>query len=89
MQTAKIFRHGGSQAVRLPAEFRFNVGEVFIWRDKAAGHVVLSTHPASWVDFLTLRDQVLMVDRQEVESFTVNRHDEPVMEADPFAGWRE
>lgn len=33
MQTAKIFRHDGSQAVRLPTEFRFDVGEVFVWRD--------------------------------------------------------
>jgi antitoxin VapB len=28
MARAKIFKHGGSQAVRLPKEFRFEVGEV-------------------------------------------------------------
>ena len=32
-QTAKIFQSGNSQAVRLPKEFRFDVGEVEITRD--------------------------------------------------------
>jgi antitoxin VapB len=32
MATAKIFRHGGSQAVRLPKEFRFEGNEVSIER---------------------------------------------------------
>jgi antitoxin VapB len=33
-QTAKVFMTGRSQAVRLPAEFRFNSKEVFIRRDE-------------------------------------------------------
>lgn len=32
MATAKIFRNGSSQAVRLPKEFRFDVDEVCIKR---------------------------------------------------------
>lgn len=32
MPTAKIFRNGNSQAVRLPKEFRFDVMEVEIFR---------------------------------------------------------
>lgn len=32
MKTAKIFRHGGSQAVRLPKEFRFEGTEVVVER---------------------------------------------------------
>ena len=32
MTTAKIFRHGGSQAVRLPRAFRFDGTEVLIER---------------------------------------------------------
>jgi len=32
MKTAKIFRHGNSQAVRLPKEFRFEGSEVRIKR---------------------------------------------------------
>ena len=30
MKTAKIFKHGNSQAVRLPKEFRFRDDEVFV-----------------------------------------------------------
>jgi antitoxin VapB len=32
MATAKLFKHGGSQAVRLPKEFRFEGSEVVIER---------------------------------------------------------
>ena len=59
MQTAKVFRHGGSQAVRLPAEYRFDRDEVFVWRDEATGYLVLSAQPASWTGFIGLRDQLL------------------------------
>jgi antitoxin VapB len=58
--TAKLFVNGGSQAVRLPAAFRFeNLSEVFIHRDTVTGNVVLSTKPprAAWRDFFALRDQ--------------------------------
>src|SRR5215472_4732933 len=33
-QTAKLFKNGRSQAVRLPAEFRFEGREVYIRRDQ-------------------------------------------------------
>ncbi|MBI1815467.1 MAG: AbrB/MazE/SpoVT family DNA-binding domain-containing protein [Deltaproteobacteria bacterium] len=39
MKTAKLFKHGGSQAVRLPKEFRLDGTEVFIERRR--GGVVL------------------------------------------------
>lgn len=32
MNTAKLFKHGGSQAVRLPKEFRFPGSEVVVTR---------------------------------------------------------
>lgn len=42
---ARIFATGGSQAVRLPAEFRFDdVDKVYVRRN-AAGEVVLSARP--------------------------------------------
>ena len=47
-RTAKIFRNGRSQAVRLPAEFRFEEKEVFIRQDPQTGDVVLSRRPDSW-----------------------------------------
>jgi antitoxin VapB len=89
MQTAKIFRHGGSQAVRLPAEFRFDVGEVFVWREEPTGNVVLSTRPASWADFLALRDRVLAENRHEVGDLPLIPRDPPTVDHDPFAEWRE
>lgn len=39
MKTAKVFRHGNSQAVRLPKEFRFQSDEVMVKR--ASGGVLL------------------------------------------------
>ncbi len=59
-KTAKIFPNGGSQAVRLPAEFRFEgIDEVYVRRDAVTGEVILSAKPASgaWADFFALRDQ--------------------------------
>jgi len=53
-RTAKLFKNGSSQAVRLPAEFRFEGREVYVTRDEATGDVVLSNHPGlkSWGNFL-------------------------------------
>ena len=49
-RTAKLFVSGGSQAVRLPAEFRFAGNEVFISKD--GERIVLSSKPESWADYL-------------------------------------
>jgi antitoxin VapB len=60
-KTAKLFVNGGSQAVRLPAEFRFEgLEEVHIRRDNVTGDVILSTktHRQRWTDFFELRDSV-------------------------------
>jgi antitoxin VapB len=51
MAKAKLFMTGGSQAVRLPAEFRFEGNEVDIRRDSATGDVVLSKPIASWDEY--------------------------------------
>jgi antitoxin VapB len=53
-QTAKLFTTGGSQALRLPMEFRFEGSEVYIRREPTTGDVVLSRHPESWDDFFAL-----------------------------------
>ena len=47
---AKLFVSGGSQAVRLPADCRFEGKEVFISR--RGDQVVLSPKPESWAEFL-------------------------------------
>ena len=53
---AKLFKNGGSQAVRLPMGFRFEGEEVFVSRDDATGDVVLSTRPGArvWREFFEL-----------------------------------
>jgi antitoxin VapB len=83
---AKLFRNGRSQAVRLPAPFRFEGDEVFIRRDETTGDVILSSKPSGWdeffalvkkggaapADFLSRRERVQTDDR-----------------TDPFEGWTE
>jgi antitoxin VapB len=56
--TAKLFRNGRSQAVRLPAEFRFFGSEVYVRRDPNTGDVILSRRPESWQDFFDLVDSL-------------------------------
>ena len=52
MTTAKLFKHGGSQAVRLPKAFRFNGTEVII--EKQGNAVVLK--PKRSPKFKTLNE---------------------------------
>ena len=53
-RTAKLFRNGRSQAVRLPSDYRFEGSEVFVRRDPATGDVILSRRPESWEDYFEL-----------------------------------
>jgi antitoxin VapB len=55
-RTAKLFRNGASQAVRLPADFRFEGSEVFATRDETTGDVTLSARPgaSAWKAFFDL-----------------------------------
>ncbi len=80
-QTAKLFKSGGSQAVRLPAEFRFPGDEVYIRRDERTGDVVLSTRPhASWDQFVEARARL----GPAPDDFLTDR-DQPIETRDPFA----
>ncbi len=57
-QTAKLFRNGRSQAVRLPAEYRFEGSEVYVRRDPRTGDVILSRRPESWQEFFELLKKI-------------------------------
>jgi antitoxin VapB len=72
MPTAKLFRNGRSQAVRLPVDFRFAGTEVYVRRDAATGDVILSRRPESWQDFF-----VLTSDLDIPEDFLADRKDAP------------
>ena len=56
-RTARLFRNGRSQAVRLPSDFRFEGSEVFIRQDPTSGDVILSRRPESWEGFFQLAQQ--------------------------------
>lgn len=56
---AKLFMNGRSQAVRLPAAFRFEGKEVEIERDAETGAVVLRAIRPSAAAWLELRDAAL------------------------------
>jgi antitoxin VapB len=55
---ARVFTTGGSQAIRLPVEYRFEGKVVYVRRDEMTGDVILSARPqkTTWDEFLTLRD---------------------------------
>ena len=52
LEKAKVFMSGRSQAVRIPAEFRFSSSEVYIRRDPKNGDVILSQSPGSLREIL-------------------------------------
>ncbi|MCP9917559.1 antitoxin [Cyanobium sp. ATX 6F1] len=68
---AKLFRNGRSQAVRLPAEFRFEGSEVEVHRDPESGAVVLTPLRPSARVWLEQRDALLAEpgERAELDSF--------------------
>ena len=73
MQTAKIFMNGRSQAVRLPAEFRFEGDEVSIQRDTVTGDVILSPRNRKFEDWVKLRDRLIAEAPAEFENFDLSR----------------
>jgi antitoxin VapB len=77
MKTAKLFQNGQSQAVRLPKEFRFEGGEVFI--KKVGNATVLLPIQNPWQplldslgkfspDFMEDREQPTQQDREDLFS---------------------
>jgi antitoxin VapB len=82
---AKLFASGGSQAVRLPAEFRFSGDQVYVRRDRRTGDVILSSRPHStWREFMAFRAELGPLEAE----FVVGR-DQGMERRDPFAQWRE
>ena len=69
--TAKLFMNGRSQAVRLPAVFRFDCKEVFIRKDSVSGDIILSRKPESWDDFFELMETI-----EVPEDFMADRDNE-------------
>ena len=68
---AKVFYSGRSQAVRIPAEFRFKTDEVYVRRDPQSGDLILSESPTkTWKEIFAALDAAgfpddFMEDRDE------------------------
>ncbi len=85
MATAKLFMNGRSQAVRLPAEFRFEGVEVEIKRDATTGGVLLIEKPpgkGSWEAFFRARNAI---PPEELEGFMEDRDQGTQERDDPLA----
>lgn len=55
---AKVFYSGRSQAVRIPAEFRFKSDEVYVRRVPQTGDLILSESPVkSWKEIFDALDK--------------------------------
>lgn len=83
VQTAKLFKNGRSQAVRLPAEFRFEGDEVLIRRDPVTGDVILSPRNKTFEEWLALRDRLLpQIPQEDLDNFMADRDQGPPTERD-------
>lgn len=67
METAKIFKNGRSQAVRLPVKFRFEGDEVYI-KKTSEGVLLMPIHQSiwdKWEDNLSNFDEPFIPDRNQ------------------------
>jgi antitoxin VapB len=84
-QVAKLFTNGRSQAVRLPAAYRFDGTEVFIRQDEETGDVILSRKPATWDDFFAALDGADI----PADFLSAEERNQGTQDRDPLDGWRE
>jgi antitoxin VapB len=60
---ARVFFSGRSQAVRIPAEFRFKTDEVYVRRDPQSGDLILSESPVkTWAEVFKALDDAKFPD---------------------------
>ena len=60
--SAKLFMNGRSQAVRIPAELRFDCDEVFIRKDQETGDLIISKKAGDWGGFFKMLETVEIPD---------------------------
>jgi antitoxin VapB len=77
VEKARVFMSGRSQAVRIPAEYRFTSNEVFIRRDPQSGDVILSQAPGGWDEVYAALDKAAFPD-----DFLTDRSQGPPQERD-------
>ena len=83
-QTAKLFTNGRSQAVRLPAAYRFDTKEVFIRQNPKTGDVILSRKPTTWDGFFS----ALQAADIPPEFLRAAERAHDTHDRDPLEGWQ-
>ncbi len=94
MKTVRIFRNGGSQAVRIPKAFEFDCDEVFINHDAKTGKITLMPKKTFWDDFISrvqntpnaFPDELLIALSNEKQAARTGATQE---KADVFADWSD
>ncbi len=80
VQKARVFRNGRSQAVRIPAQYRFHTDEVYVRRDPETGALTLSERP-----FAPSLDEIYaQLDAAGAARFTLDRDSTPPGDREPL-----
>jgi antitoxin VapB len=77
IEKARVFMSGRSQAVRIPAGYRFTAKEVYIRKDPQSGDVILSQVPGGWDEVYAALDKAAFPD-----DFLADRNQGPAQERD-------
>lgn len=80
VEKARVFRNGRSQAVRIPAEYRFKSDEVYIRHNPTTGELTLSEHPLK----PSLEEIFAELDAAGAADFVIERDLSPSPERDLF-----
>jgi antitoxin VapB len=78
MTTAKLFKHGGSQAVRLPKAFRFKGTEVII--EKKGRSVILRPKAATFGDVVRELQEKFPDAGEFPDIERPKKHERPILE---------
>jgi antitoxin VapB len=80
VQKARVFRNGRSQAVRIPAQYRFQTDEVYVRRDPLTGALTLSESPLA----PSLDEIYAQLDAAGAARFTLDRNSAPPGDREPL-----
>ena len=80
-EKARVFRNGRSQAVRIPAEYRFSSDEVYVRRDPVSGGLILSEKP---FPRKTIAEVFAELDAAGAADFVLERDNSPAPDHELF-----
>jgi antitoxin VapB len=78
MTTAKLFKHGGSQAVRLPKAFRFEGNEVII--ERKGNGILLKPKVSTFGDIIREMQEKFPEAEKFPEIERPKKHERPILE---------